>query len=58
MTTDERTAAQSEHQHHHYRSNEIPWWLRGIWIGFWIFAVYYTIKYLVPALQLELFTKS
>lgn len=58
MNNDERAGARSEHQHHHYRSNVIPWWVRLIWVGFWIFAIYYTVKYLVPAMQLELFTKS
>ena len=45
---------QIEHQFHHYRGNEIPWYVRMIWIGFWVFAVFYTIAYLIPALQREL----
>ena len=47
-----------EHQHHDYVSNAIPWYVRAIWIGFWIFTVYYTIRYLFPAMQLELFQKG
>jgi len=45
-----------EHKHHHYVGSRIPWYVRLIWIGFWIFAIYYTIRYLVPALRLELFS--
>jgi hypothetical protein len=28
--------------------------VRAIWIGFWIFAITYTIRYLLPAMQVEL----
>lgn len=45
---------QVENQFHHYRGNEIPWYVRLIWIGFWAFAVFYTIAFLIPALQREL----
>ena len=58
MSEVENTTAEVEHQHHHYRSNEIPWYVRLIWIGFWVFAVYYTIRYLFPALQVELFSHA
>ncbi|REJ64841.1 MAG: hypothetical protein DWQ31_20370 [Planctomycetota bacterium] len=51
----ERQAAETEHRHHHYVGSRIPWYVRLIWIGFWTFAVYYTIRYLVPALREELF---
>ena len=51
----ETTSAEAEHQHHNYVGNAIPWYVRAIWIGFWIFAIVYTIRYLFPAMQLELF---
>jgi hypothetical protein len=44
----------SEHRFHDYVGNDIPWYVRAIWIGFWIFAVVYTIRYLLPAMQVEL----
>ena len=53
----EHTSAEHEHQHHHYTGNLIPWFVRLIWIGFWCFAVYYTIRYLFPSLQVELFNQ-
>ena len=45
---------ETEHRHHNYVGNAIPWYVRAIWIGFWIFAVSYTIRYLLPAMQEEL----
>ena len=51
----ENPPAEVEHEHHHYSSNRIPWYVRMLWIGFWLFAIYYTIRYLFPALQVELF---
>lgn len=45
---------QAEHQFHDYTGNAIPWYVRAIWIGFWIFAVAYTIRFLLPAMQIEL----
>ena len=47
---------EAENQFHHYRGNVIPWYVRLIWIGFWIFAVVYTVRYLFPNLQSELLT--
>jgi hypothetical protein len=58
MSPVERTSAETEHQHHRYVGNAIPWYVRLIWIGFWAFAVYYTIVYLFPALRAELFVRK
>lgn len=52
-TTDESTA-QAEGRQHTYASNVIPWYVRGIWLAFWIFVIYYGIKYFLPAIQTEL----
>jgi hypothetical protein len=54
MSNHDETSAEAEHRHHRYAGNAIPWYVRLIWIGFWCFAVYYTIRYLFPALQIEL----
>jgi type VI protein secretion system component VasF len=66
MSTTEQTSSQPqpaddapaevEHQFHHYTGNRIPWYVRLLWILFWIFAVYYTLTYLFPALRIELTT--
>ncbi len=47
-------SAEVEHQFHHYTGNRIPWYVRLLWILFWVFAVYYTLTYLFPALRIEL----
>jgi len=47
-------APEAEHRFHDYTGNDIPWYVRAIWIGFWVFAISYTIRYLLPAMQVEL----
>lgn len=48
------TSPQAESEWHGYVGNRIPWYVRLIWLGFWGIAVYYTITYLFPALQVEI----
>jgi hypothetical protein len=50
----EQTTPEQEHVFHYYRGNEIPWYVRVIWLGFWIGTVYYIIRYFFPAMQVEL----
>ena len=50
-----RTSIKTDDTYHAYRGNEIPWYVRLIWIGFWVFAITYTIRFLFPAVQIELF---
>ena len=47
----------SDNKFHNYTSNAIPWYVRMIWLGFWVFAIAYTIRFLFPALQTELIVK-
>ncbi|MCA9087896.1 MAG: hypothetical protein KDA90_04600 [Planctomycetaceae bacterium] len=47
-------SAEEEHKHHSYSSNAIPWYVRLLWICFWIFVIYYTITYFLPAIETEL----
>ncbi|GIW92526.1 MAG: hypothetical protein KatS3mg110_0567 [Pirellulaceae bacterium] len=54
MSSSEPSSVQTEQQHHRYAGNTIPWYVHLIWISFWIFAVYYTLRFLVPALRIEL----
>jgi len=51
----EDTSAEQEHRFHTYTGNRIPWYVRLIWILFWIFAVYYVVQYLFPDLRTEIF---
>ena len=48
------SSAEAEHRYHHYTGNEIPWYVRLIWLLFWCFTIYYTIQYLFPAVQTEM----
>ncbi|MBA4019965.1 MAG: hypothetical protein C0483_22595 [Pirellula sp.] len=52
--TDSPDSPRAEHRHHAYVTNTIPWYVRVVWIGFWIFTIYYTVVYLFPSLQGEL----
>lgn len=47
-------SAEQDDQYHNYISNVIPWYVRLIWLLFWVFVVYYGIKYFLPAIQAEL----
>ena len=55
MSETDRATARFEGAFHRYRGNRIPWYVRMMWLGFWIFAIAYTIQWLFPALQRELF---
>ncbi|MCA9196723.1 MAG: hypothetical protein KDA87_04265 [Planctomycetales bacterium] len=57
MSDVEHSTIQTDDKFHHYSSNTIPWYVRLMWLGFWIFTVVYTIRFLFPAIQVELFTK-
>jgi len=50
----DRASPEVEGRYHTYVGNRIPWYVRLIWICFWVFAVYYTIAYLFPNLQTEI----
>jgi len=54
MSTLDPHSPQAEHRHHAYVTNRIPWYVRAVWIFFWVFAVYYTVTYLFPTLRNEL----
>lgn len=54
MDTPQEQSPEAEHRFHNYVGTRIPWYVRMIWLGFWIFAVYYTVKYVFPDLQFEL----
>lgn len=46
--------ASEEGTFHRYIGPDIPWYVRLVWLAFWIFAISYVISYLLPALQFEL----
>lgn len=48
--------AEQELRYHTYVSHVIPWYVRLIWLVFWIFAIGYVVTNFVPAIQTELLT--
>lgn len=54
QTAGDPNSARREGRFHTYVGNRIPWYVRLIWLLFWIFAVGYVIVYLFPALQVEI----
>ncbi len=47
---------EQELRYHTYVSHVIPWYVRLIWVVFWIFAIGYVVVNFLPALQTELLT--
>jgi len=54
-TQPEQSSAAAESRFHTYVGNRIPWYVRLLWLCFWVAAVYYVITYLFPDLQSEIF---
>jgi hypothetical protein len=42
---------EAEHRHHRYRTNAIPWFVHLIWVGFWILAIWYVLRWLIPEVR-------
>lgn len=56
MTMPSSPSPEQDLQHHTYVGNVIPWYVRLMWLVFWIFAAAYVIRNFLPALQTELLT--
>lgn len=39
---------QDDNKFHTYTTHRIPWYVRLIWVGFWVGAVWYLIKFAIP----------
>ncbi len=44
----EHTTPQQENSFHTYETHSIPWYVRAIWLGFWIGAVWYIAVFAIP----------
>ncbi len=42
-----------EGRFHRYQSSRVPWYVHVLWLLFWIFAVAYVLRYLLPAIKVE-----
>jgi hypothetical protein len=56
MSTPEPSTPEAEDRNHRYIGNSIPWYVHVMWVSFWLLAVYYVLRYLLPALQREFLT--
>ncbi len=54
MTDPADTSAQEESLFHQYTGNDIPWFVRVIWILFWIFAIVYALRWALPLIPVEM----
>jgi len=46
---DQHAGAVEERQFHTYVTHRIPWYVRAMWVGFWIGLAWYVVKYAIPA---------
>ena len=53
-STPDSDSPEKEARFHTYSSHVIPWYVRMIWIVFWIFAIGYVVRNFLPAIQSEL----
>jgi hypothetical protein len=42
------SSLQEDGRFHTYTTHRIPWWVRAMWIAFWIGAIWYMVKYTIP----------
>jgi hypothetical protein len=56
LSPSEKNDAEQDLRFHTYSSHVIPWYVRVMWLVFWVFAIGYAISYFVPAIQSELLT--
>ncbi len=56
MSHEHPPAYDAEARHLTYTSNVIPWFIRLMWVVFWIFAIWYAVSFFLPAIQRDLVT--
>ncbi len=42
------SSSREEAEFHTFETHRIPWYVRAGWICFWIFAVWYVVKNVIP----------
>jgi hypothetical protein len=47
-------SAEAESKNHSYIGSAIPWFVRLIWLGFWVLCIWYIMRWLIPSLKLEI----
>lgn len=54
MSHEHSPSDDAEARHLTYTSNAIPWFIRLMWVAFWIFAIGYAVSFFLPAIQRDL----
>ena len=49
MTPTNEPTPEQDSRYHTYTTHRIPWFVRAIWICFWIGLVWYIIRYAIPS---------
>jgi hypothetical protein len=39
---------EKDREYHTYTTHRIPWYVRGMWAGFWVGAIWYFVKFVIP----------
>ena len=45
---------EADAENHRYVGHAIPWYVRALWLGFWVLCIWYVLRWLIPALKLEM----
>lgn len=56
MSKPDARTPEEEKKHQRYLGNFIPWNIPVLWVMFTIFVIYYTLRYIFPAMRVELIT--
>jgi hypothetical protein len=43
------TTAEDDKKHHTYTTHRIPWYVRAMWVGFWIGMIWYIVAFAIPS---------
>ncbi len=51
MTTDQagKWSADQDKKFHTFATHRIPWYVRAMWIAFWIGLIRYLVKFAIPS---------
>jgi len=49
MTDPQYPSLEQEHRVHTYETHRIPWWIRLLWVGYWMGVIAYGLAYLIPS---------
>lgn len=51
LTDQPPPSASEERGYHTYKTHHVPWFVRVMWIAFWIGLIWYVIAFAMPAMR-------